>query len=369
MDNELTITVDGTAILRGMVDGVSRYAINVLPAIADLMPAAHFIVIGFMDDPKDWVPPRKNISTLFLPVPRRIYQVIFRTIRPLAIDSLLPVRPEYHLALNFTCFPFIKKTKTITFIHDLAFRDLPESVTEKNRIFLEKRVPWSLKQSSSIAVISKFTEDRLRSLYPDHTLDKTFIYAPGGIDERFFKNHSPKDKAIVKNLYKLPDKFLLTVGTMEPRKNLEFLFEVFSKIPKKQQSEYPLKVSGKVGWGEQKDVSNVNIELLGFVDDIHLPIVYSLASYFISTSKYEGVGLPVLESMASGTPVIVSDIPVYREFAGKDAQYVNINDSSESARVMSASIGEPKIDVKKAARRYTWSLPAKNISRYIKNGF
>lgn len=163
-----------------------------------------------------------------------------------------------------------------------------------------------------------------------------------GIDSRFHPKLNAENDAIIREKYNLPDKFVLYMGGYDIRKNVRLLLDAYTFVAQTGDA-VPLVLAGKEpDWDKSvfpdmrryAEESNLNNHIiwLGYVDEADKPALYRLASVFVSPSAYEGFGLPVLEAMASGTPVVASDIPVYQETLGGGAFLV------ESAERMAGAI-------------------------------
>jgi len=130
--------------------------------------------------------------------------------------------------------------------------------------------------------------------------------------------------------HSLPSSFVLSVGTLEPRKNLPRLIQAYSGLPEELQGRFPLVLAGTFGWGYREIrrlVAKVGLEsrihLLGYVPYQHLPVIYSLASVFVYPSLHEGFGLPVVEAMSCGAPCLISHASSLREVGGESVEYVD----------------------------------------------
>ena len=159
---------------------------------------------------------------------------------------------------------------------------------------------------------------------PEERISVTLL----GRDERFVPIDDTSRNQIVREKYCLPESYLLFAGTLEPRKNISRLLEAFAQG--RAREVLKLVITGKKGWLYEEifeTVKRLNLEervmFTGFVDDDDLPCVYSMARVFVYPSLYEGFGLPVLEAMACGAPVITSNVSSMREVAGEAAVLVD----------------------------------------------
>lgn len=215
--------------------------------------------------------------------------------------------------------PFFTKSKAkkILTVFDLTSVLFPEKFSIYAKICTQF-YPMIFKNTDKIITISKNSKKDIMNIYK--IPEKQIIVTNLGVDKKFKKIKNRKVLEDVKNKYDLPENFILFVGTIEPRKNLENLIRVFSKYRNK---EIKLVIVGKMGWKYKpffKTLKQLNlnkdIKLLGFVEDDDLPYLYNLAKVFVYPSFYEGFGLPVLEAMACGCPVITSNTSSLPEVIG-----------------------------------------------------
>ena len=205
-------------------------------------------------------------------------------------------------------------------IYDLSFRLLPECFTRERLRDMERRLAQSLPRAELILTGSEYSRGeiiRVLGVEPSRV-----VAIPYGVERRFSPLEG-KELARVRKKYSLPESFLLYVGTIEPRKNLVTLLRAWAKIcqahPEKQ-----LVIAGKRGWLWEKTFAELEslglrerVFLPGYVAEDDLPSLYNLAQVFVYPSLYEGFGLPPLEAMACGLPVITSDTSSLPEVIGE----------------------------------------------------
>lgn len=357
------IGVDGTPFFRP-IDGIGRYSHELLKELAEQKPDYRFTIIGFRGDKPnaelvDNLP--RNVEFFYLPIPRKIYQGLFSKL--IAVNlSLIAPRFDSILHLNFTLFPYIKRRglKNLLFVHDTTFIDIPEVVTKKNLRYLRRRVPWSIKRAEKIITISDFTKSRIKDIY---RLPPSKISMVGtGVQKVFFeKAKKPRG---------LPGKYVLAIGTLEPRKNLESLVKAYLALPKDLRNKYALVLGGSLGWDNDElrrtIESSSKIHHLGYVDDKDLPGLYQSASLFVFPSLYEGFGIPLLEAMASEVPVIANDIPLFKDIAKNNVIYTNATDINELSNAISKALSA-KLDKTRLAKtadhasQYSWESVARML--------
>lgn len=214
------------------------------------------------------------------------------------------------------------RAKSILTIHDLSFRRYGEFFSlRKNFWHKMVNVKKLVNKFDKIIAVSKNTKRDIVELYGVDENKIEVIYP--GIGEEFGEVKSQKLK--VKNKYDLPEKFILFLGTIEPRKNIEGLISAFNELKKDERfKEYKLVLAGGKGWKSEniyltwKNSPYKNdINFLGYIPKEEKPVLYSLASLFVYPSFYEGFGFPPLEAMAAGVPVITSFASSLPEVVGE----------------------------------------------------
>jgi len=241
----------------------------------------------------------------------------------------------FHSTLSY--IPFGVNVPSIITIHDLGFFHFPDNYTRLRRIFLEKMITRSVEKAMKILAVSAFTKEDIINTFGIKPEKVSVIYE--GIDaEEFQRKYSKVDLEIIKRKYKLPEKYILSVGHLEPRKNYLRLIEAFDLLKRKYQVPHKLVIVGRENW---KFTSIYDLtQRLGlkdlvlftkFVDEKDLPALYQSADVFVAPSIFEGFGFTPLESMAAGTPVAASNATSIPEVVGDAALFFNPNDRNEIA--------------------------------------
>ncbi len=240
--------------------------------------------------------------------------------------------------------------------------------TTLSKLFLKLAMGRFLTRADAVIVPSEATKrDALKFYSPPP--DKVHVI-PYGVDSRFFHVESGAIEA-VRHKYGLPDAFLLTVGTIEPRKNLTRLLGAYLAL-RAQGVAIPLILVGRRGWRSREFVKKLedsqlgpSVRILGFVDDVDLPALYAAATVFAYPSLYEGFGFPVLEAMAAGTPVVSSDAASLPEVVGQAGLLVSPYDTNGLAEAIRTVIAHPDLRASlreaglQQAQRFTWSETAR----------
>jgi glycosyltransferase involved in cell wall biosynthesis len=259
------------------------------------------------------------------------------------------------------------KSLKVTTVHDLtplihSKHHLPAIVSNfKNNLY------WIEKECNKIIVDSQSTKNDLQKYikYPSENIEVIYLAA----DKKFTQIKDQERISKIKHKYNITKDFILSVATHEPRKNLKMLISAFSKI----KSNAQLVLVGKYGWGENQLPDQENIITTGFVSDDDLPILYSAAKVFVYPSLYEGFGLPVLEAISCGCPVITSNISSLPEVAGSAAILINPKKESDIVTALETILTSPSLyqkmsnDSLKQSKKFSWLSTAQSTLSVYEN--
>jgi glycosyltransferase involved in cell wall biosynthesis len=240
----------------------------------------------------------------------------------IGLDSRLPGAELFH-ATEHLLLP-LRSIPTVLTVHDLIFRHLPAHHKPLNRWYLNLTMPLYCRRATHIIAVSECTRRDLVAAYGLPPEKVTVVHEAAAPR---FRPQSPEAVAAVRTRYGLPERYLLFVGTIEPRKNLTRLLETFETIHAEGLSD-GLVIVGRRGWlyGDflaRLERSPVRDTVLfpGYVVDEDLPAICAGAQALVFPSLYEGVGLPVLEALACGTLVVASNVSSIPEVGGEAALY------------------------------------------------
>ena len=259
---------------------------------------------------------------------------------------------------NFIPVDGIKADKIITSVHDFSFI-LYKDFHPKERIeYFENNFFKNIYRSDMIICFSEFTRQEILERLDFKEEQVKVIYH--GIDHNFFNVRDD-----LKICFELPQKFIFSVGSIEPRKNLLGLLEAYNRLSSNIKSKYHLVLAGFKGWNNDEIMAIIEqnkeyIHYLGYVSDDELVKVYNLAMLFVYPSFYEGFGLPVLEAMACGTPVICSNTSSIPEVGGEAVVYCDPNNVNDIAEKIQIVLNDKKLQQEmigkglKRAKQFTW---------------
>jgi glycosyltransferase involved in cell wall biosynthesis len=321
---------------------------------------------------------------------------------PVPVELIIGKVDVFH-SPDFTLPPTLPGVPTLLTVHDLSFIRDPNSAWPSLRDFLNQAVPRSVKRATHVLADSQATKDDLIELFGTPAEKITVLYS--GVEARFapIRDQAEIDRVCAK--YQLPQPFILSVGTLQPRKNYGRLIEAFGQVVNAQHPErspagakskdvlagdasfdsttfrsgrltpdWHLVITGGQGWMyetifEQVKQSGLEdrVHFPGFVDDADLPALYSAADLFAYVSLYEGFGLPLLEAMACGTPVIGSNSSSLPEVIGDVGLQVDPRNVDDITRAIQQMIDQPELRERsiglglERAKSFTWEKAAREL--------
>jgi glycosyltransferase involved in cell wall biosynthesis len=236
---------------------------------------------------------------------------------------------DIYLTQYITPFFVPKKIKIVTIIHDISFNFYPQFIKFSDLFFLKTLIPMSLRHADRIIGVSKFTQDEIIKYYGIRSEKVTWIH--NAVSQDFLAQDTTDEKrAAVEEKYHLPEKYILYLGTLQPRKNLITLLEAYN-FSKNKIDNVKLVIAGGKAHNFDKNIDlyikKYNLEndvaMPGFIDEEDKAAVMAAAEIFVSPSFYEGFGIPILEAMSVGTPIIASNITPHLEISGDAALFFN----------------------------------------------
>jgi glycosyltransferase involved in cell wall biosynthesis len=372
--------------------GLGRYAEELIGALTS-DPARRNEYVAFYHDATTAKPSRNIASLACITTPQPPYpwrlRALLAQLLNLSQDSLLLSASAHSSLVNRQSsthnlfhatehlLPRFKHLRTVFTLHDLIFRFFPQHHLPRNRMYLTLAMPLFLRRSERIICVSEQTRRDVQRLYrvPDAKL--RVIYE--GVDPRFRRVTDPAALQRAQERYKLPQRFILAVGTIEPRKNLSTLFDAYATLLKDPSvnlqspiSNLNVVVAGKQGWLVESTLQAVRerglegkVQFTGYVADEDLSALYTLAEAFAFPSVYEGFGLPPLEALACGTPVVCSNASSLPEVMGDAALLVSPLDARAWTLALGRVLADAPLRQDLAARgpqqavRFTWADAAR----------
>lgn len=217
-----------------------------------------------------------------------------------------------------------RKLKVVTHIHDVSFKAHPEWVPKRDLFFLSLLIPRTINRSDVIIAISEFTRSEIIRSYPK-AKEKVQVIENAAAEEWYQPISKEEIERVTAKFNLRPDRYLISSGTMQPRKNIPFLLDCFRIAQKKEGFDLALALTGNPS-GHNVDSAitshqSKGLVFTGYVSDEELRALVAGSCGFVFPSLYEGFGIPIEEALALGVPVLASDIPVFREVGGERISY------------------------------------------------
>ena len=255
-------------------------------------------------------------------------------------------KPALYHDPNF--LPFRFDGPTVISAHDISWVRYPETHPGYRVRIMNQRFPQALEQVDKVITISEFVRGELMEVFG--LAPEKVVVTPLAADGSFYPRPREEVQALLKDQGLEYGQYFLTVGTLEPRKNLLLTLNAYARLPEALRRRHPLVIVGMMGWQEQQFKERLNamrlsgqVILTGYVSHSQLVQIYGGAKLFVYPSLYEGFGLPPLEAMASGVPVVISDRASLPEVGGDAALVVSADDPSALAEAMTALVEDPAL--------------------------
>jgi glycosyltransferase involved in cell wall biosynthesis len=273
--------------------------------------------------------------------------------------ALRRLKPDWYLSTYF--LPPVLPCRGAVLVHDVSFLAHPEYFPRAIAIYMRILVGMAIEKAECVMVDSEFTHQEMRRFFPRARKLNAIVQC--GVGRQFGPAGPPEADLAILAQYGVSPPYVFAIGNIHPRKNLVRLLEAYLIL---RQQGYPFAMvwTGLPRWGSEdllERARRAGVILTGFVPQAHLPAFYRRAAVFVYPSLYEGFGLPVVESMACGTPVVCSDTTSLPEVAGEAALLVNPESCREIADAIRRLSDEPTLadDLRQAGlervKRFTWA--------------
>ena len=370
------------SLVPGERAGIGQYSYNLAYALSRVDKVNEYIFYVLMTASsrasiKDGsiAPPPGNFHVEHLTIPFPYH--LFRYIK---VPGMGATFKEYMLGNidadifhnNTFCVPRFrdKKKKVVVTVYDLSVLTNPECHKKMNIKHCLGGIRDAIKYADAIIAISEHTKSDLINYLnaPEDLITVTHLAA----GPEYHEVRDPAALAFVRARYSLPENYVLFVGSLEPRKNIKTLLKAYSVVPARLRKDFPLVIAGAKGWLNSDIPSLVeglgmkeSVRFTGYIDGHDISAVYSGASVFAYPSLYEGFGLPILEAMSCGAPVITSNTSSMPEVAGDAARLVDPLDTEELADALETVLDNEnlRVEMKKKglvrAASFSWDRCAR----------
>lgn len=358
----MLIGIDASRAVVARPTGTENYSVQIIRGLVRVGAGHRFRLYLREPAPPGLLPEGPQVEHVVLG-PRRLWTHV-------GLSREMWRRPPDVLFVPAHVVPLWHPPATVVTIHDLGYRFFPRQHTRLSRLYLDASTRFSSRAARRIIADSQATARDLEREYGVPAGHIRVVYP--GLDPAMARASEAAQQE-VRERHHLPGRFVLYVGTIQPRKNLARLVEAFARLPG-DLAGVDLVLAGQIGWLAGEIIATVRrlglegrVHFPGYVAQADLPALLSAAECFVMPSLYEGFGLPVLEAMACGTPVLCSDGGSLPEVAGDAALQFPAADVEALADGLARLLGDAGLRQSLAARglawcrRFSWERAAREI--------
>jgi len=371
----LKIAIQAADLDHARIDGTRVYILNCLKYFGALDPTSEFLIYHRNKFNPELTPPDfpnykiKKISAPAFWTQTRFAHEIWKD----EVDVLwMPMHnlPAIHSG----------KVKTFVTVHDLAFKFFPNSFTKKDQIKLNFLTDRAVRHTDRLIAISQATKDDILKIYPEVSADKIRVIYHGFDPEVYDQPRDAEKEKEIKKKLGIQGDYLLYIGAIQPRKNLEVFIEAFNMVKTRRKSDLSLVFAGEKAWLSKNTLNKANASV--FKDDIKMPGRVKFcdlghlcrgAGIFVFPSLYEGFGIPPLEAMAAKVPVILANNSSLPEVGGDAALYFDAQKPEDLADKIERVLGDENLRATMVAKgleqikKFSWEKCAQETLEYLKS--
>jgi len=352
----MLIGIDASRAVAAERTGTENYSLFLIRALLQLDRQNQYRLYFNRPPAPDLIPTAANVEQRVMPFPR------FWT--HLRLSWEMATRSPDVLFVPAHVLPWVHPRRSVVTVHDLGYIYYPQAHTLWARRYLQWSTAYNARSAAQVIADSQATKDDLVRHCGTPPEKVTVIYP--GRDTTFAPVRDPACLAAVRERYGIAAPYVLYVGTLQPRKNLTGLLDAFASLLHQGRDLY-LAIAGKKGWLYEPLFARVRelglegrVHFTGYVPQEELPALLSGARLFVLPSLYEGFGLPILEAMACGTPVVCSAVASLPEVAGDAAILVSPHDTTQLVQALARVLDDDALRqqlVQKGldrATRFSW---------------
>jgi glycosyltransferase involved in cell wall biosynthesis len=371
----MKIVIDIRCLMGGHYSGVGWYTYNLIKNLLQIDRENEYLL--FYNSSKKIDLPKFNYSNVKycgFNYPNKLFNLSLNFFSRPQLDLLVGGGTIF-FSPNFHFLSISSQTKLVIAVHDLSFLIYPSFFTFKQQLWHKLVLSRNILERADVILADSYsTKTDLIDLLKINNEKIRVNYL--GVDEVYYKKANSDELTRVKEKYNLPNDFILCLGTLEPRKNLASAIKAYNNLSGEEQ----LVIAGGTGWKatEVKELieSNQQIKLIGYVTEADKPALYQLSKLLLYPSFYEGFGLPPVEAMASGTPVIVGYNSSQSEVVGEAGLLVDPFDVGQITLALKSLLDDSELRNelilagRERAREFSWSKTAErtlNVFRELKN--
>lgn len=355
-----------TRISENKKTGIGHMLNNIIPEIISLDKKNNYKLVGSSLGLKEANLKIFSFRRLF----QRILNFLWKKVFFPPVNFLIG-KTDIFFFTNFVDFP-VRAKKRILMIIDMSFIKYPEFTEKKNLLFLKKGIKGAIKRADKILTISENAKKEIVAHYSVSENLVEVIYLDCNKNIELVRDNSKIEK--IKGKYKISGKYIIFVGTLEPRKNIRGLIEAYNNLNDDLKGEYKLVICGGRGWyyNEIFDiVKEKNIEdrviFTGYTNDKDISSLYSGASLLVHVPFYEGFGLTILEGFKCEVPVVCADNSSLKEVGGDAVIYCKAENTKSITQSIESVLRNEKLKKeliskgKKQLEKFSWERSAKKI--------
>ena len=365
----MRIGINALFMIPGVVGGSETILRNLISNLASIDPHNEYVLFTNQENSGSFNLDQPNFFEVRCPIPAR-----FRPARTLWEQLILPIQCQWHRieilhSPGYVC-PIVLLCPSVVSILDMNYFFFPEDWSKLALWVLKILVPLSARSSRQIIALSQSSKRHImKALHiSEDKINVTYM----GVDKIFHPHHNRREILELKNRIGIKGNFILSVANSHPHKNLRRLLQAYYILRKDEGIAHQLLLAGNPGRDHLELVRTVRklgmdeeVIFTGYISHHQMPLVYQAADLFVFPSLYEGFGLPILEAMACGTPVVSSNAASLPEVVGRAGILVDPYDANEMARAMCRVLSDKSLAqdlVKKAlkqSKRFSWVQTAK----------
>jgi glycosyltransferase involved in cell wall biosynthesis len=306
-----------------------------------------------------------------------LYRMLWNLV-PIPYSLFFHKKTDVTVFFNYVIPPGVKGRK-ITFVYDMAYKSYPETVRNRTKNMLNMSLRKSCRRADRIVTISEFSKSEIIRYLG--ISEEKIVVMPCGVDfTKYHPNYTMDEVNAVKNKYHINEDYLLYLGTLEPRKNITRLIQAYAQLKTTNTVIPKLVLAGRKGWMYDsifEIVKELHLEedviFTGYIDAKESPILMKGALAFLFPTIYEGFGMPPLEAMACGTPVLVSNAASLPEVVGDAGIFVDpmsidsIREGIEDLLINEAVRNDLSRRGIERAQTFSWNRSADIIAKVIKD--